>query len=45
MGEYRYMGEIGIRLGFSEPVSEERVEDGCHACYVSNVGQEILQIF
>ena len=43
MGEYRYMGEIGISgLGFSEPVSEERVEDGCHACYVSNVGQEIL---
>ena len=36
---------IGIgRLGFTEPVSEERVEEGCHAWYVSNVGQEILQI-
>ena len=46
MGEYRYMGEISIgRLRFSEPVSEERVEEGCHAWYVSNVGQEILQIF
>ena len=40
------MGEIGIgRLRFSEPVSEYRVEDGYHACYVSNIGQEILQIF
>ena len=48
MGEYRYKGdsEKGIgRLRFSEPVSEERVEDGRHACYVSNVRQEILQIF
>ena len=40
------MGEIGIgRLGFTEPVSEEWVEDGCLAWYVSNVGQEILQMF
>ena len=46
MGEYRYMGEIGIgRLRFSEPVSEERVEGGCDSWYVSNVGQEIPQTF
>ena len=46
MGEYRYMGEIGTgRLRFSEPVSEERVEEGCHAWYVSNVGEEILEFF